>query len=204
MNSRISHGDGQCVYGGPWKRASNNLLITSAQHWVDPLRVPVNRRQRKPRGSSTVRPMDRSTKAGQSTVTPPTEPPPLPVTAFSTAGSGQNLPREAGRFSEVRQSANQKTRSIWQRPIVLIGAALLLLLCLGAFACYLTIQQLVHLAAENGRQEQVVDKHETPVPKPVEPEKQQASVAQTLTVPGQYATIQSAIDAAKPGRHRVG
>jgi len=152
-----------------------------------------------PSGSSTVRPIDLSAKAGQSTVTPPTQPPPLPVTAFSTAGPGQNLPREAGRFSEVRQSANQKTRSIWQRPIVLIGAALLLALCLGAFACYLTIQQLVHLAAEKGRQEQVVDKHETPVPKPVEPEKQQASVAQMLTVPGQYATIQSAIDAAKPG-----
>jgi len=151
-------------------------------------------------GSSTVRPIDRSAKAGQSTVMPPTQPPPLPVTAFSTAGLGQKLPREPGRFSEARQPANETARSIWQRrPIVLIGAALLLALCLGAIACYFTIRQLVHIVAENGRQEQVVDKHETPVLKPVEPEKQQASVAQTLTVPGQYPTIQSAIDAARPG-----
>ena len=150
-------------------------------------------------GSSTVRPIDRSAKPGQSTVTPPTQPPPLPVTGFSTAGPGQKLPREPGRFSEARQPANETARSIWQRPIVLIGAALLLALCLGAIACYLTIQQLVHIAAENGRQEQVVDKHETPVPKPVETEKQQASVTQTFTVPGQYSTIQSAIDSAKPG-----
>jgi parallel beta-helix repeat protein len=150
-------------------------------------------------GSSTIRPIDRSAKAAQSTVTPAAQPPPLPVTAFSTAGPGHNLPREPGRFSEARQPANETARSIWQRPIVLIGAALLVALCLGAVACYFTIQQLVHIVAENGRQEQVVDKHETPVVKPVETEKQRASAAQPLTVPGQYATIQSAIDAAKPG-----
>jgi hypothetical protein len=150
-------------------------------------------------GSSTVRPIDRSAKAGQSTVTPPTQPPPLPVIVFSTAGSSQDLPREPSRITEARQPANETVRSIWQRPIVLIGAALLMALFLGAIACYFTIQQLVHIVGENGRQEPVVDKHETPVLKPVETEKQQLSVAQTLTVPGQYATIQSAIDAAKPG-----
>jgi hypothetical protein len=81
----------------------------------------------------------------------------------------------------------------------LIGATLFLALGLGALACYLTIQQLVQIAADNGRQPQLVDKQETPVQKPVEQEKQQSSFARTLSAPGQYATVQSAIDAAKPG-----
>jgi hypothetical protein len=78
-------------------------------------------------------------------------------------------------------------------------------LCLGAFACYFTIQQLIHIAAGNGHQEQVVVQQETPVKqetsvqKPVEQEKQQSSLPRTLIVPGPYATIQSAIDAAKAG-----
>jgi parallel beta-helix repeat protein len=151
-------------------------------------------------GSSTLPPISRPTKANQSTVTPPVVlPPPLPVTAFSTAGPGKNLPREAGRLRQVPQPANEAAKSIWQRPIILIGATLFLALGLGALACYLTIQQLVQIAADNGRQPQLVDKQETPVQKPVEQEKQQSSLARTLSAPGQYATIQSAIDAAKPG-----
>ncbi len=151
-------------------------------------------------GSSTLPPISRPTKANQSTVTPPVVlPPPLPVTAFSTAGPGKNLPREAGRLRQVPQPANEAAKSIWQRPIILIGATLFLALGLGALACYLTIQQLVQIVADNGRQPQLVDKQETPVQKPVEQEKQQSSLARTLSAPGQYATIQSAIDAAKPG-----
>jgi len=151
-------------------------------------------------GSSTLPPISRPTKANQSTVTPPVVlPPPLPVTAFSTAGPGKNLPREAGRLRQVPQPANEAAKSIWQRPIILIGVTLFLALGLGALACYLTIQQLVQIAADNGRQPQLVDKQETPVQKPVEQEKQQSSLARTLSAPGQYATIQSAIDAAKPG-----
>lgn len=150
-------------------------------------------------GSSTVQPIDLPAKAGQSRAAPPVLPPPLPVVAFSTAGPGQSLPRELRRPHEVRLPMNQAAKSIWQRPMVLIGAALLLALCLGAFACYLTIQQLFHIAAMDGRQEQLVVKPETPVQKPVEQEKEQSSLTRTLTVPGQYATIQSAIDAAKAG-----
>jgi hypothetical protein len=147
-------------------------------------------------GSSTVPAMNRPAKANQSTVTPPVVlPPPLPVTAFSAAGPGKNLPREAGRLRQVPQPA----KLIWQRPIILIGATLFLALGLGALACYFTIQQLVHIAANNGRQPEVVDKPETPVQKPVEQEQQQSSLARTLSAPGKYATIQSAIDAAKSG-----
>jgi hypothetical protein len=150
-------------------------------------------------GSSAVQPTDRPAKAGQSSATPPVLPPPLPVTAFSTAGPDKSVPREARRLREVRPPTDQTAKSIWERPILLIGAALLVALCLGALACYFTIQQLVHIAAENGRQEQAVVKPETPVQKPVEQEQQQSSLARTFTVPGQYGTIQSAIDAAKPG-----
>lgn len=151
-------------------------------------------------GSSTVPPITRPAKANQSTVTPPVPlPPPLPVTAFSATGPGKNLPREAGRLCQVPQSANETAKLIWQRPIILIGAALFLALGLGAVACYFTIQQLVHIAADNGRQPQVVDKPETPVQRPAEQEKQPSSLTRTLSAPGQYATIQSAIDAAKPG-----
>ncbi len=151
-------------------------------------------------GSGTVPPINRPTKANQSTVTPPIVlPPPLPVTAFSAAGPGKDLAREAGRRRLVSQPANEAAKSIWQRPIILIGATLFLALGLGALACYLTIQQLVQIAADNGRQPQLVDKQETPVQKPVEQEKQQSSLARTLSAPGEYATIQSAIDAAKAG-----
>jgi parallel beta-helix repeat protein len=150
--------------------------------------------------SSTAPPIDRPEKANQSTVTAPLVlPPPLPVTAFSAAGPGKNFPGEAGQLRQVPQPANGKAKPIWQRPIVLIGATLFLAIGLGALACYFTIQQLVHIAADNGSQPQVVVKPETPVQKPVKQEKQPSSLARTLSAPGEYATVQSAIDAAKPG-----
>jgi Protein kinase domain/Right handed beta helix region len=150
--------------------------------------------------SSTVPPINRPEKANQSTVTPPVVlPPPLPVTAFSAAGPGKNLPREASRLRQIPQPANETAKLIWQRPVVLIGSTLFLALGLGALACYFTIQQLVHIAADNGGQPQVADKLETPVQKPVEQAKQPSSLARTLSAPGEFATIQSAIDAAKPG-----
>ena len=155
-----------------------------------------------PSVSSTVPPASRPATANQSTVTPPVQPPPLPPSAFSTTGPGTNLPRQADRLQQVGRPTNQTAKSIWQRPIILIGAALVLALCLGALACYFTIQQLIHAAADNGRQ-QIVEKQEakqeTPVPTPVEQEKQQGSFARTISVPGQYPTIQSGIDAAKAG-----
>jgi parallel beta-helix repeat protein len=142
-------------------------------------------------------PPSRPVQANQSTVAPSVLPPPLPV--LPAAGPGKNLSPGVGPSGRVRQPADRTRKSIWQRPIVLIGAALFVALCLGALACYFTIQELVRIAADNGSRQPAIDKQETPVQKQVEPEKQEASLVRTLSVPGQYATIQSAIDAAKSG-----
>jgi parallel beta-helix repeat protein len=149
--------------------------------------------------SDTVQPTERLAKTAQPRPAPLVLPPPLPDNAFSTAAPEQSRAADTRRPREIGPSSGQMAKSIWLRPIVLIGGALFLALCLGAFACYLTIQQLLQVAAGNGRREQVVVKQETPVPKPVEQEKQPSSLPRTLIVPEQYATIQSAIDAAKAG-----
>ena len=175
----------------------------SADHIVGtasrPAPSPLQSSPTQPSRSDTFQATERLAKAGQPRPIPPVLPPPLPVPAFSTAAPGQSVARQTRRSREIGPSTGRTAKSIWLRPIVLIGGALLLALCLGAFACYLTIQQLLQFAAGNGHQEQVAVKQETPVPKPVEQEKQQSASPRTLIVPGQYPTIQSAIDAAKAG-----
>jgi parallel beta-helix repeat protein len=182
-------------------------LETSRQQPLDHIVATANRPAPSPRqssptqtsGSDTIQPTDRPAKAGQPRSAPPVLPPTLPVAAFATAAPDQSVARETHQPREGRPPTDQTAKSLWLKPIVLIGGALFFALCLGALACYFTIQQLVRLAAGNGHEEQVVVKPETPVQKPVEQEKQQSFSPRTLIVPGEYATIQSAIDAAKAG-----
>jgi hypothetical protein len=184
-----------------------DTLAAGQQQPADHLGATASRPARGPRrlsptqtsGSATVQPPDRPARAGQPRPTPLVLPPPLPVAASSPAAPEQRVAREMRRSRGVGPANKRAARSIWRRPTLLIVGALLLALCLGGFACYFTIQQLVHIAAGNGHQEQIVVKQETPVQKPVEQEKQQNSLPRTLIVPGQYATIQFAIDAAKAG-----
>jgi hypothetical protein len=184
-----------------FKRTLETHLQPTADHIgaISGRPAPSSRQQPPPAAEGPALPIDRPASASQATVTPPVLPPPLPITAFSTAGPTSELRGRAIPHRDAEQPTSRTIKSIWQRPIILIGVALFLALCLGAFACYITIQQLLKIAAENGRQEQAVQKQETPVQKQVEQEKQQGSLTRTLTVPGQYATIQSAIDAAKSG-----
>ncbi len=148
-------------------------------------------------GSSAFPPVDRPPAAEQSTVIPPVLPPPLPATAFSAPSSASNLKRGSVPFGDVKRPKDRTAKSVWQNPIIWVGAATFLILCLGAVACYFTIQQFFKAAAEKIQQEQVVKKESNE--KPVEEEKNPSSLARTLAVPEQYAAIQSAIDAAKAG-----
>ena len=181
--------------------------LTVAADSGPPTRDSTSRGPRSP-GSSTALPVGRPATDSQPTVVPPVLPPPLPTTVFSTAGSTRNLSGSSIPRHHARQTESRTTRPIWQSAAVWICAALFLALCLGAFACYFTIQQLVKIVAEKNGQEQLPKKEnegnkdkplEDQITKPSETEKTQGSLARTLIVPDQYSGIQAAIDAAKAG-----
>ena len=186
-----------------WLDALSAPLETHLQQAADHINAILGRstvREQTPIASASsgnVAPPARPVTTGPSTIPPPVRPPPLPAAHSVTTGPSSSKGKMGAiPVRPVIQPAKQTRKSVWQRPILLISTALFLALCLGALVCYFTVQQLLNIGKRDGGQDQVVQKEEKQ--NQIE-EKQPVSSARTLTVPGQYSNIQSAIDAAKAG-----